>query len=84
MVVVYWLMYVLSIQMYSKVQRETTLTELAPSPLFGITNYCPIVANVFAKFDEFFENSVPPQAIHNHDGWIMNVALWTSVYQSSM
>ena len=35
-----------------ELQRAITLTELAPSPYFSITNVHLVDINVFAKFDE--------------------------------
>ena len=47
--------------MDKELQTAITLSELAPSPYFSITNVHLVDINVFAKFDEI--PSLPVQAI---------------------
>ena len=36
----------------SRIKREITLIELAPSPYFFAISICPVNMNVYARFDE--------------------------------
>ena len=40
------------IKTYLELQREITLTELAPSPFFFVLSICLAYMNMFARFDE--------------------------------